>query len=373
MKISVLGIGTELTTGQILNRNGQWISTQLWILGVATAAQLVVPDDRDLILSALEYCSQHSDIVFVTGGLGPTSDDFTREVIAQWTGTKLVWDEASWTHLSDRLSSRGYAVRDIQKQQCYFPEGSLVLKNRLGTANAFSLTYQGKEIFVLPGPPGEIQAVWEDHLAPLFQKKTQSLDALLTRSWDTIGLGESEVADRIEKNLSDCPCEKGYRVHLPYVEFKITHLKSQSEEAKKWIAQIENTLMSSTVLRDGEDAAQKLSQSLRVFAKIVVCDEIPGSFLMQRLFPFCKTLLKERKLNFVTSLPAAAKLEPQTLLLHLKEDSPGMARVSLTVQGQKRSQFLKSPYKAQLLKEREQQYFAEMAMIFWMKETQSRL
>lgn len=368
MKISILGIGTELTTGQILNRNGQWISQQLQRLGVPTAMHLVVPDEEALILESMGFCANHADVVFITGGLGPTSDDFTRDVVSKWTSRPLVWDEASWQHLSERLTSRGYHVRDIQRQQCYFPEGSRILKNRLGTANAFHLSFQGKDIYVLPGPPGEIAAVWEDHIDAEMKRKAQNVDALITRSWDTIGYGESDIADRVESVLLGCPLEKGYRVHLPFVEFKVTYLKSQSPEAEKWISKIDQCLAPMTVLRDNEESAQKLAESLSGFEHILICDEIPGSFLINRLFPFSKKLLKDKKFNFITHPPA--KVNPKTLFLHLREDSPKSAWATLKYQGQSRSQQFTSPYRSLLLKEREQQFYAEMALIFWMKEAQ---
>ena len=83
MIASVLGVGTELVDGQIVNKNAAWISEKLRALGLTTKLHLVIPDDRKLIFESLDYCGQYSDLIFVTGGLGPTSDDFTREVISE--------------------------------------------------------------------------------------------------------------------------------------------------------------------------------------------------------------------------------------------------------------------------------------------------
>lgn len=374
MKISILGIGTELTSGQILNRNGQWISQQIQGYGVTTSMHVVVPDEERLILEALEFCRAHSDILFVTGGLGPTSDDFTRDVIAKWTGRPLVWDADSWKHIEDRLLPRGIAVKEIQRQQCYFPEGSQVLKNRMGTANAFCLQHQGREIFVLPGPPREIQSVWEDHISSRLNEKFKSVDALITRSWDTIGWGESDIADRVEAALKGCDYEKGYRVHMPYVEVKLSYLKSQSQDAEKWLAAVDEALRPMTVLRDNADAAECLCDLLLKFPQVLVLDEIPGSFLLQRLLPVCKDLLKEKKLNFLSSFSevedalSAGTHFDSAVFLRLQEDSPGFARALFSYRGQQRMQLIASPYTTALMKERGQQYFAEMAMLFWMRE-----
>lgn len=364
MKISVLSIGTELTIGQIANRNGQWISRQFKSLGVPSAMHLVVPDEKALILSSLKFCAEHSDHIFITGGLGPTSDDFTRDVITEWTGLKTFWDEASWQHIQDRLNSRGMVAKEIQKQQCYFPEGAKVLTNRMGTANAFALQYQGKEIYVLPGPPREIEAIWQDHILARMKEKTRHLDHEVTKSWDTIGLGESDIAELTEKALVGCPFEKAYRVHLPFVEFKLSYPESRKDEAQQWAEKVELAIGSYTLLRDGAEASALLAQKLTSQKKVFICDEIPKSFLLNRLFPHCKQLLADKKLNFMTEMPE--NLDPESLVLHLKDEGGGTAKAEWLRKGQNQSQSLLSPFKSPLLKEREEQFFAEMAMIFWL-------
>lgn len=367
MNISVLGIGTELTTGQIHNSNAQWISSRLHEMGIRTSAHLVVPDNEDLILHALAFCQERSDIVFVTGGLGPTSDDFTRDVISKWAGRELIWDSASWKHIQDRLQSRGIPAGEIQKQQCYFPEGSIILTNREGTANAFHLTHKGKDIYVLPGPPREIASIWEDHISSEIKERAKDIDPLITRSWDTIGLPESEIASWLEDSLRGCPFEKAYRVHLPLVEFKLTHSKSQEQDAQKWVEAIEKTIGPFTVLRDGADAARELANRLQLYSRILICDESSGFYLLNRLFPFCKNLLKDKKLSFTSSLKLA-DADPSLLTLHLNQNSRGEGQATLSYEGQSTSQNFTAPEKFRLSPGREQQFQAEMALIFWMKE-----
>ena len=368
MKISVLGVGTELTNGQILNRNGQWISESMMKFGVPTSMHLVVPDEKELILQALQFCWDRSDLLFVTGGLGPTSDDFTREIVAQWLNRQMIWDEASWTHIQERLIPRGIEAKEIQKQQCYFPEGSMILKNRMGTANAFQIEHQGKTIFVLPGPPREIEAIWQDHLQSYLQKKTATVDALITLSWDTIGLGESDVADKVEAALKGCDfVEKGYRVHMPFVEVKMSFLKSENGKAQKWIQAVEAAIGPISILRNSEDAAEIVAGFLRKFDHGWICAQIRGSFLFKRLFPYCQPLLKERKLHFSSDIEVG-DLPGNVLSLTLKEDSFSSGRAAMRHHGQTRNQIFMSPYKSFLLKEREQQFYAEMALVFWMKE-----
>lgn len=239
--------------GQILNRNAQWISQKVYELGVATSCHLCVPDDRALILDALHFCADHSDILFITGGLGPTSDDFTREVIANWCQRPLQFDPDSWHRIEKIFNERGVPLREFQKQQCYFPQNAQILTNHAGTAHGFALDHRHQSknlrIFVLPGPPREIETIWQDHIFQELTEKTKNLDSVLTVSWDTQGLGESEVAFRFEAAIRGCPFTVAYRVHKPFVEVKLTYFRSQSEIAKEWINKAEQALADITVAR----------------------------------------------------------------------------------------------------------------------------
>ena len=370
IKIAVLGIGTELTSGQILNRNGQWISQKMKGLGIQTSCHLVIPDDRPLILTSLKFCSEQADILFVTGGLGPTSDDFTRDVISEWTQKKLVFHEPSWTHINERLSTRGIVVREIQRQQCYYPEGSKVLFNRNGTANAFYLQHDGQDIFVLPGPPKEIETVWNDSIAEILNDRCRGYDRFKTQSWDCIGVGESEISHLAEAALAGRPSELGfdigYRVHLPYVEFKVSYFESVEAEAQPWLKAVTEALSPHCVLTDGDDIAELLAKKLKVFEKVVLVDALTGQCLLQRLFAPVKPLLTQHRFQFVTELEQV--YDTNTLVLKIESAGASTARVSFTYRGQTHADTFESTYINQLMKERELQYFAELAMLFWAQQ-----
>ncbi len=374
LKIAVLGIGTELTSGQILNRNGQWISQRLKDLGVQTSCHLVVPDDRALMKDSMQFCFERADILFVTGGLGPTSDDFTREVISQWTGRALFFHDESWTHIQDRLRTRGIVVRETQRQQCYYPEGAQVIFNRNGTANAFLVQYQNKEIYVLPGPPSEIETVWTDFIAARLIEKTKQIDRYLTRSWDCIGVGESEIAHAAETALAQRPAhlnlEIAYRVHQPYVEFKISYFTSQEQEVSPWLEKIDVALKKHCVLKNNQDAAQILSSKLLKAGKVVLIDSLTGAHLTQRLFPFAKALLANKQIQFCTEMPTVS-LDAKTLILKLEPAGPSKAAVTLIQNSKTSSETLDSTYSSMLMKERELQYFAELALLFWLRNLES--
>lgn len=360
---SILGIGTELTSGQILNKNAQWISQKMSNLGADGRLQIVVPDDHALILKALQQCADESNMIFVTGGLGPTSDDFTRDVIAQWTGLEMIWDEASWVHLNERLRPRGIPIKEIQRQQCYFPKGAKILINRMGTANGFYFSFQNKDVFVLPGPPREIESIWDDWIAAIVADKCALIDQVIVKSWDTMGFGESQVAEMIDEVLKGCPYERGYRVHVPYVEFKLTYRKSQSAEAQKWCALVDQGLQAITILKDGEDIASLLGEKLSLFSAAQIIDESQGSILLKRIFPHTKNILQQGRL-----LLSNHKIHPSpelTLQLTCQGNESAIAEISYL--GFRESETLHSPYHAQLQIERSHQFFAEKAMVFFAK------
>ncbi|WP_291515490.1 competence/damage-inducible protein A [Bdellovibrio sp. ArHS] len=364
MKAAIFGIGTELTDGQIVNKNAAWISKQLKHLGLMTQAHLVVPDDRKLMREGLEFCATKADLLFLTGGLGPTSDDFTREIVTEWAGVPLKFDEASWQHVTERLTSRGYVVKEIQKQQCYFPEGSKVLKNAQGTANAFYLEAHGKKVFVLPGPPREIESVWNDYVAEWLKQHTQHLDPFVTRMWDTLGVGESDVAVIVEDVLKNVSVEKGYRVHLPYVEVKLSYFKSQEQDMAAAVDTLTEALHFCTITRDAEDVAEVFAQKLKEVNSLCLIDEVTGQFLMNRLMPVLRTYMTDKFWSFSKSKDVKS---PADLHLHIIPKDEHSCEVSLEYRGRKTKDFITSPYTTANMRERRHQYFAEMALIFWMK------
>ena len=228
VKISILNIGTELTSGQITNTNASWISKKLNEFGLKTNSQVTVPDDHFTITEYFKQLSQTSDLIFITGGLGPTSDDFTRITISKSLSLELVWSPIAWDWITKRLTERQIDIKENQKQQCFFPDGSYILSNANGTAFGFAVNSLGKKVFCLPGPPREISAIWDDHVDPWLKKSQSNLVPWQTDIWEILGIPESEIANQIENNLKNCPLEIGYRVHHPYVDFKLSYFTNEN-------------------------------------------------------------------------------------------------------------------------------------------------
>lgn len=362
MKATVLGIGTELVDGQIVNKNAAWISKKLKNHGLQTTLHLVVPDERKLMREGIELCATHSDWVFITGGLGPTSDDFTREVVAEWAGLPLDFHQPSWDHLSERLTSRGYTVKEIQRQQCFFPRGAEVLKNAQGTANAFTFTAHGKKLFVLPGPPREIESVWDDYIETWVQAQTAGRDPFITRTWDTLGYGESDIAVIVEDVLKGVTVEKGYRVHLPYVEVKLSYFQSEEKKLQPTLTALDKALDFCTIIRDHGDVAALLIESFKNISSLCVVDEVTGQFLINRLLPGMRDFMSKNEWSFSKTRFVDVPAQLHLAILPMDEHT---CEVRLEQNGRVVKDFVTTPYKTANMKERRHQYFAEMALIFW--------
>ncbi len=372
LKAAVLGIGTELTSGQIVNANASWISGRLKKMGLLTSAHLVVPDDKELILEGLEFCASKSDLIFVTGGLGPTTDDFTREIIAQWSGAELAFDSPTWDYIAERLSVRGVAVEEFQKQQCYFPRGSRILKNSRGTAHAFHLQVAGKAVFVLPGPPREIEIIWQDHIESWLRELAKDDDSHITLSWDILGRSEGEVAKLTEEILGGSGLEIGYRVHMPYVEVKVSFLQSERAEKENFFKALDSAFSRWIVLRENQDAAEMFSDCLAANDGICFVDEVSGGYLWQRLqLPFRQreywksksVSYSNRKGNFLSGEEVIFKI--------LKAADFG-AQISWEQGSDSGTEIISNPYLHSSMEERRQQYFSERALLFWAQRGKSR-
>lgn len=226
--VALLAIGTELTTGQILNKNAQWLSIELMKLGLAASVQITVPDDVELIREALQFVGKHASILLVTGGLGPTADDFTRKVLADYYGRPLQWNEENWQKVRAKLQTRGVQIRDLHRQQCEYPQGAEILANGVGIADGFVLTTTSIEVYALPGPPKELADIWENHIRARLEKQVPEHLQWVQSIWTTTGLPESEVAARVNEALGDVATQVLYRVHSPCVDVKLLYQKKDA-------------------------------------------------------------------------------------------------------------------------------------------------
>ena len=282
-KASVLAIGTELTTGQVTNRNAAWISQQLTDLGVEVVLHQTVADDRPRMLAALQACSQESQFIFVTGGLGPTTDDFTREVIADWLKKPLQFNSGAWQAIVDRLQGLKIPNAESNRQQCFFPEGSEIIPNPEGTAAGFtSETAQlHQRLWVLPGPPREVSAVWGQGVVSRLRQALPNPDPVRLLTWQCLGKSEAELGEITEKALEGSGLKTGYRAHRPFVEIKVWCPEKLLSQMQPALEALEKAIAPWIHARQGEDLGVRFIQSTH--SQVLIKDFSTGGVLAARL------------------------------------------------------------------------------------------
>jgi molybdenum cofactor synthesis domain-containing protein len=374
-RAAILAIGTELTQGQITNRNAAWISDRLTRLGLDVAFHVAVPDEREAVLSALESCAKAADLVVVTGGLGPTTDDLTRDLVAEWAGAELEFREASWEKIVARLRERGIEVAPSNRRQCWFPAGATVLENLEGTADGFRISRLGSEVVVLPGPPREVEHLWNRFVRSWIVGRFPDLRPERLETWKCLGKSESALGEIVEEAARGFGVKTGYRSSAPYVEVKIWIPSDYPpERGAALLAALDGALAPYAVVRNDEDLGTKLLEALStiegdaIFLDLgtdgVMADRLQSALqspVGRAIRSRCEVLTRFGRSESVDSLPERAS----EWILAL--DPAG--RVAVTGPRGKLSHELPNPYpaasEANALLDRLRRYRTELALREW--------
>jgi nicotinamide-nucleotide amidase len=199
MKATVITIGDEILIGQIVDTNTVSIARQLNNIGIRIAEKLSIGDDKQAILEALERAVRNSNVVIITGGLGPTKDDITKHTLAQYFGSKLVYNEVEGEHVRGLLARRGIPFTELNRGQAMLPECCTVLHNAHGTAPGMWFdTPEGGVVVSLPGVPFEMEHLMQDVVIPMLKERFE-LQSIVHRTLITRGIPESILAERISE------------------------------------------------------------------------------------------------------------------------------------------------------------------------------
>lgn len=195
MQAAIVSIGDELVLGQTVDTNSAWLSARLAERGIMTRLHGTIADEKQLITDELLRAAAHADLVIVSGGLGPTEDDLTRFALADAMGVPLELDQPSVDQIAAFFARRERGMPDRNKVQAMCPVGARMLANRAGTAPGIFAELGGTPIYIVPGVPREMRALWDDHIAPALPP----LDGrtILTTKLNTFGTGESDIAERL--------------------------------------------------------------------------------------------------------------------------------------------------------------------------------
>jgi nicotinamide-nucleotide amidase len=222
-RVEVLNTGTELLSGSVLNTLLPYLAQQLFSLGLQIQRQTTVPDGT-AIKDAIVEASPRCEFIFITGGLGPTADDVTREMVADLSHRTLHYNETIFRKIKARFEQRGLRLTDRIARQAYVPEGAIVLANDFGTAPGLYLPAWDAipHLFLFPGPPREFQPMFEVYALPILRSLVGERD-LDGRIFRTSGLGESYIEEMVGSDLEAIPgLEVGYCARLGEVDVRVT-------------------------------------------------------------------------------------------------------------------------------------------------------
>ena len=201
MRVELVSVGTELLLGDIVNTNTAYLSKELAALGFGVFRQTTVGDNRERLIKTLESAFLENDTVIITGGLGPTDDDITKECVAEYFGRDFYFHEYSWVKILERLTRSGRnIITENNKKQAMIPEGAIVLENFCGTAPGIIIEENNKRIILLPGPPREMRDMFEKSVKPYLEEFSNKY--FISKYARFYGIGESLLETKI-KDIMD--------------------------------------------------------------------------------------------------------------------------------------------------------------------------
>jgi len=252
-KACIVSIGNELLNGRTLDTNAHWLCTQLLELGIPTEEVWVVGDDIDHIVSCFRQACEVGNIILVTGGLGPTDDDLTRQALAKFLGVELEFKQDLYDGLKAFFEGRKVVMASINAVQAYIPKGAKVITNPIGTAPGIHASFNGKELFSVPGVPVEMKSMYQEYIYPVLASQ-KSGPVVITERIHCYGAGESTIAQQLgnrmkrgQNPLLNCTVSGGdITLHVVATADDFNSAKTMIEQKKQEIVSILGPLVYST-------------------------------------------------------------------------------------------------------------------------------
>ena len=198
MIVEVINTGTEILLGEILNTNFQYLSKHLNNMGFDVLYQTTIGDNAQRMKQAVEQAMERADLIIITGGLGPTRGDITKDTVVEICGLECYLDLDTWGRIDAFFAKKGTCTPANNDKQAMIPVGAEILQNDVGTAPGLFINHNGKYLVLLPGPPSEMTDICEKQLWPLLEQKFGNQGIILSRTLHLRGIGESLTAEKID-------------------------------------------------------------------------------------------------------------------------------------------------------------------------------
>jgi nicotinamide-nucleotide amidase len=321
MKAEIINIGDELLIGQIINTNAVWIANQFNELGVSIARMTTVADNYESIIDAVNAGFRQHDIVIMTGGLGPTKDDITKNTLMKYFNTELVFSQEVYDQLNHWFTSRGRIFSEVNQTQCYVPANCKVLINKWGTAPGMLFEIEGKYLVSLPGVPSEMKNLILHYIIPFIQEE-YNLPPQIHKSYNIEGIPESELMKTIEVWENNLPStiKLAYLPSAGMVKLRMSSLNinGEAEQLIKMEADKLHQIMGNDIFGYDEETLEIVIKKLLEIKHLTLttAESCTGGFLAHKL----------------TSVPGISKVFPGSFVTYdywVKTDILGVQKETL--------------------------------------------
>lgn len=203
MQAAIITVGDEILIGQVIDTNSAYLGQKLSEIGIQLKKTFSVGDQHNEIILGLSQALNEADIVFMTGGLGPTKDDITKKAIADFLGVELFFHQETFDRIKGIFERMGRPMSPLHNDQCLMPQGVQILKNSMGTAPGMLFYHQGKRIISMPGVPYEMKSIMEEVVIPILM--AESINFIIHKTILTCGVGETTIENKISDIVSTFP------------------------------------------------------------------------------------------------------------------------------------------------------------------------
>ena len=290
MNAEILSVGTEILLGDIVNTNAEYIARGLAELGVGVYYQTVVGDNPERMKKAMDIAFDRADVIVTTGGLGPTGDDLTKEIGAEYFKRKLVLDEETLVRIKTFFDKMKRPMTENNVKQAMIPEGAVVMRNDNGTAPGIIIEGESKTLIMMPGPPREMKPMFDGQVKPFIASRLSG--AIVSRTLRIAGVGESAMEARVRdltdglKNPTVAPYAKETEAVL-----RITASAETEKEAEKMIAPVAGEIykrFGEDVYAEGETSIQETVARLLIEKGIsaAVAESCTGGLVASKLIEY---------------------------------------------------------------------------------------